>query len=93
MRRSARNPLGGPIGLEQLVGDNSRRAAEPGEIVERGPGDAQVAGGQRQRSPVDALPDRGEEDVARLSDSAADDDEGRVEEVDQLGQRLADHRA
>ncbi len=76
MRRSARNPLGRPIGLEQLVNDNSRRAAEPCEVAERGPCDAQVAGGERQRSPVNALPDRGEEDVARLGNSASDDDDG-----------------
>src|SRR5215208_3600472 len=90
VRRAVREPLNELARREQLVGDHLRGTDHAGAVTERRALDDEVARRERQRPPVDALPDRREQEVARPGDGAADDDEGRVEEVDDPGEGGSD---
>lgn len=59
-------------------------------IVQGGLLDAEFAGGQGERALVDVLPDGGQQQIARLGDAAADDDQRWVVEADQGCQQRAD---
>ena len=62
----------------------------PARPPERRALDEQVARRERQRAAVDRLADRGEQLVRAVGDAAADDDERRVEEVDDAREHRAD---
>ena len=95
LQRAASRMLGHRLrlGRHECAEDASReisRAAPttPASRAQLGEHDRQVAGGQRQRPPVDDAAHLGEQRVAEPGgDPAADDDHARVEEADQAGEQ------
>jgi hypothetical protein len=69
-RRAPIKPQTQTFAGKQLVCDDERRAPQPGLVAERRSSDAQVSSRQRKGSPVDRLPDAGQNEVA--CDAAAD---------------------
>ena len=65
---------------------STRGADDAGPRAELGQHDRQVAGGQRQRPPVDDAADLGQQQVPEPGQPAADDDHRRVDEADQPGE-------
>jgi hypothetical protein len=73
-------PSGDP---EDVVADGRGRADHPGRLAQLRQHDRHVAGGHRQRAPVDHPADVGQQQVAEVGEPAADHDQRRVHEADQ----------
>ena len=80
------------LAVREFAGEH-RGADDAGPGAQLGQDDRQVAGGQRQRAPVDHAADLGQQHVAEAGQPAADDDHRRVDEADQPGQHGADPAA
>src|SRR4051794_33391063 len=78
------------VAIEELVGDHRGCADDTCLRPENRWQDLELARRERERTPIDGLADRREEQVSGAGDAATDDDQARVEEVDDAREHPAD---